>query len=148
MASRFVYVTYIRTTPQKLWQALTRPEFIRQYWFGVTLDTTWKKGAPWQMVFEDGTVTDAGEIVEIKPRERLVIKWRHELSPELKAEGFTRCTFEIAKERSATRLTITHESPRNNSKTIAAVAGGWPMILSGLKTLLETGSPLGLRLPS
>ena len=142
MSSRFVYVTYIRTTPEKLWQALTRPEFTRQYWFGITLDSAWTKGSPWKMTYPDGQVTDAGEILESDPPRHLVIKWRHELHPELKAEGFTRCTFEIVPEEDLTRLSVVHEIERDNSKTITAVSDGWPKILSNLKTLLETGEPL------
>lgn len=142
MSSKFVYVTYIRTTPQKLWSALTKPEFTKTYWFGVTLDCDWQAGSPWKMVYPDGTVTDAGEILEVEPERRLVIKWRHEMTPELKAEGFTRCTFDIVKEDEAVRLTVTHEAERDNSKTIAAVSGGWPTILSNLKSLLETGKPI------
>ena len=79
---RFVYVTYIRTTPNKLWEALLKPEFTRVYWFGVTLESDWKKGAPWRMVFSDGTIGDGGEVVEIEPQKRLVIRWRNERSPE------------------------------------------------------------------
>ena len=142
MSSTFVYVTYIRTTPAKLWEALTKPEFTRQYWFGVTLETEWKPGSPWKMVFADGTVSDAGEILEIEPEKRLVIKWRHEMTPALKKEGYTRCTFDIAPKEDSIQLTVTHETERDNSKTIEAVSGGWPKILSSLKTLLETGSPL------
>ena len=59
---RFVYVTFIRTTPEKLWEALLKPEFTKQYWFGVTLDSEWKKGSPWKMVFPNGNVTDSGEV--------------------------------------------------------------------------------------
>jgi len=143
MASRFVYVTYIRTTPTKLWDALTKPEFTRQYWFGVTLDCDWRVGSPWKMVFADGTISDTGEILEVEPKKRLVIKWRNEF-PEMKPEGFTRCVFDLAQEGDTMRLTVTHEIDLNKSKTIEAVSNGWPKVLSGLKTLLETGSTLAI----
>ncbi len=142
MSSRYVYVTYIRTTPQKLWDALTKPEFQKQYWFDIHQESEWKPGASWTMKFADGRVADAGEILEADPPRRAVIKWRHELRPELKAEGFGRCTYEIEPDGDVCRLTILHEIDVENSKLIEAVSGGWPRILSGLKTLLEGGAPL------
>jgi uncharacterized protein YndB with AHSA1/START domain len=137
--SSFVYVTYIRTTQEKLWEALTDPRFIRQYWFGVTIECSWKKGSAWKMVYPDGRVTDSGEILEIDPPRRMVIRWQNEWNPELKAEGPGRCTIELEPAGSAMRLTITHEIERPESKLITAVSGGWPRILSNLKSLLETG---------
>ncbi|HEY5290354.1 MAG TPA: SRPBCC family protein [Caulobacteraceae bacterium] len=140
--SRFLYVTYIRTTPQALWDALTQPEFTRAYWHGVSHVSTWEKGAPWKMVFPDGRVTDTGAVLEADPPRRLVLEWRNEFMPELKAEGFSRCTFEITADGDVARLAITHEIDVQPSKLIEAVSTGWPMILSSLKTLLETGKPL------
>jgi uncharacterized protein YndB with AHSA1/START domain len=136
---KFVYVTFIRTTPQKLWSALTDPDFTKQYWFGVHHETDWKAGSPWKLVFADGRVADAGEIVESSPPRRLVIKWRNEFKPELKAEGYSRCTIEIEPVNGAVKLTILHEIDAPGSKFIEAVSGGWPLILSNLKSLLETG---------
>jgi uncharacterized protein YndB with AHSA1/START domain len=144
-SDRFVYVTYIRTTPEKLWDALTKPEFTRAYWIGVTHETSWEPGAPWKLKFADGRIADAGEVVEIDKPRRLVLKWRNEFKPELKAEGYSRCTFEIeqAGERGETvKLTVTHEIDTPKSKFIEAVSGGWPIVLSGLKSLLETGNAL------
>src|ERR1700759_3325064 len=92
---QFVYVTYIRTTPEALWDALTEPEFTRSYWSGVWHDTTWEEGSSWKLMFPDGRVADAGEIVEVKRPHRLVLKWRNEFMPELKAEGFSTCVFEL-----------------------------------------------------
>ena len=94
--STFVYVTYIRTTPEKLWSALTSDvEFMKQYWFGVHCQSEWTPGSSWKMVYTDGTISDAGEIVEAQPPRRLVIRWRHQNKPELKAEGDSRCTLEL-----------------------------------------------------
>jgi uncharacterized protein YndB with AHSA1/START domain len=138
-ASTFVYVTFIRTTPEKLWSALTSPEFTKQYWFGMHQETAWKAGAPWQLVFADGRIADTGEIVEVDPPKRLVLRWRNEFKPELKAEGYSRCTVELEPIGTAVKLTITHEMDRSGSKFIQAVSGGWPRILSNLKSLLETG---------
>jgi uncharacterized protein YndB with AHSA1/START domain len=142
--SEFVYVTYIRTTPARLWQALTDPDFNRRYWFGIHCESDWRPGASWQMISSDGTVTDAGEILEAEPEKRLVIKWRNEFRPELKAEGYTRCSFDIAADGDTVKLTVIHQIDRAGSKTIEAVSGGWPMILSSLKSLLETGAALGI----
>jgi uncharacterized protein YndB with AHSA1/START domain len=137
--SRFVYVTFIRTTSAKLWEALTQPEFIRQYWFNTVVECSWQKGSPWKMARPDGSLTDTGEILEIDPPRRMVIRWQNEWKPELKAEGLSRCTIELEPVDKAVKLTITHEIDRPDSPFITAVSGGWPRILSNLKSLLETG---------
>ena len=139
-ASRFVYVTYIRTTPQRLWSALTSNEFIRQYWFGVIVESEWEVGASWRLILSDGRTADTGEIVEVEPGKKLVIRWRNEFKPELKAEGWSLCTMELEPVSTAVKLTVTHSMERDTSKFIEAVSGGWPQILSNLKSLLETGS--------
>jgi uncharacterized protein YndB with AHSA1/START domain len=139
--STFVYVTYIRTTPEKLWSALTRDvDFMKQYWFGTHCDSQWTPGSSWKMVSADGSVTDAGKIVEAEPPRRLVIRWQHQKKPELKAEGESLCTIELEPSGTAVKLSITHTIEREPSTLIAAVSGGWPKILSNLKSLLETGS--------
>ena len=139
--STFVYVTYIRTTPQKLWSALTTDsEFMKQYWFGVHCESRWRAGSEWKMVQGDGTISDAGEILEADPPHRLVIRWRHQKRPELEAEGDSLCTMELEAAAGAVRLSITHTIEREPSQLITAVSGGWPKILSNLKSLLETGS--------
>lgn len=137
----FVYVTYIRTTPEKLWEALTTPEFTRRYWYGCHQESDWKAGSSWKLVFADGRVADSGEVLEIDPPRRLVLKWRNEWRPEVKAEGFTHCTFEVEREGELVKLTITHEADRPH-KLIEAVSNGWPRVLSSLKSLLETGEGL------
>ena len=143
--SKFVYVTYIHTTAEKLWAALTTPEFTKQYWFGATLETDWKAGSPWQMKFADGRIADAGEVLESDPPRRFVLKWQHQLNPDLKAEGFSRCVFEIEEKDGVSKLSINHEiDVAEPSKFIAAVSGGWPKILSNLKSLLETGKTIGI----
>ena len=141
-ASQFVYVIYIRTTAEKLWEALTTPEFNRAFWFGTWQDCAWEKGASWKLTFPDGRIGDTGEVVEIDKPRRIVIKWRNEFRPELKAEGYSRCTFEIEQTGETAKLTVIHESDVPGSKLITAVSGGWPKILSGLKSLLETGAAL------
>jgi uncharacterized protein YndB with AHSA1/START domain len=139
--STFVYVTYIRTTPQRLWSALTDDvEFMKQYWFGVRCESQWTAGSSWKMVSPAGQILDSGEIVEADPPRRLVIRWQHQNKPELKAEGESRCTLELEAINTAVKLSITHSIERDPSKFIVAVAGGWPKIISNLKSLLETGS--------
>ena len=139
--STFVYVTYIRTTPEKLWSALTRDvDFMKQYWFGTHCDSQWTPGSSWKMVSPDGSVTDAGKIVEAEPPRRLVIRWQHQKKPELKAEGESLCTIELEPSGTAVKLSIIHTIEREPSTLITAVSGGWPKILSNLKSLLETGS--------
>jgi len=137
--SSFAYVTFIRTTPEKLWSALTDVNQMKEYWFGMHLKTEWKTGAEWQMLFPDGQVADTGEILELERPKRIRLKWRNEFRPELKAEGFAICTIEIEPYGDAVRLSITHTMERADSKFIQAVSGGWPKILSNLKSLLETG---------
>jgi len=139
--STFVYATYIRTTPERLWSALTEDtEFMKRYWFGMHCESEWRAGSSWKMISGDGHITDAGEIVEAEPPRRLVIRWRHEKSPDLKAEGESRCTMELEPNGPAVKLSITHTIEREPSKFIAAVSGGWPRIVSNLKSLVETGS--------
>jgi uncharacterized protein YndB with AHSA1/START domain len=87
-----------------------------------------------------GQILDAGEIIEAEPPRRLVIRWQHQNRPELKAEGDSFCTMELEPSGTAVRLSITHTIEREPSKLIAAVSGGWPKIISNLKSLLETGS--------
>lgn len=137
--SEFIYTIYIKTTPQKLWDALTNPEFIKQYWLGSHCESSWKAGSAWKLSFPDGQIADAGEIVESVPSKCLVIKWRNEWNPDFKAEGYSRCTFNIESVDGATRLTVTHGLDKESSKLIEAVSSGWPTVLSNLKSLLETG---------
>ena len=117
----------------------TDTEFMKQYWFGFHCVSKWTAGATWKMVTGDGTVCDSGEIIESHPPRRLVIRWRHEARPELKAEGDSLCTMELEASGSAVKLAITHTIEREASKLITAVSGGWPQILSNLKSLIETG---------
>jgi uncharacterized protein YndB with AHSA1/START domain len=138
--STFVYVTYIRTTPEALWSALTDAEYMKQYWFGTHCESQWTPGSSWKMVYPNGSITDAGEIVEADPPRRLVIRWQNQFKPELRAEGVSTCTMELEPCGTAVKLSITHSIEREPSKFIAAVSGGWPKIISNLKSLLETGA--------
>jgi uncharacterized protein YndB with AHSA1/START domain len=140
--SRFVYVTYIRTTPAKLWRALMDPEFTRQYWAATWQESEWKPGASWRIMIPDGRVADTGKVLEIEPERRLVLSWRNEFKPELRAEGYSRLTYEIEQQGESVKLTVIHEMDKPGSKFIEAVSNGWPHILASLKSLLETGESL------
>jgi uncharacterized protein YndB with AHSA1/START domain len=136
--STFKYVTYIRTTPEKLWHALTSTEAIKKYWFGMRVDGDWKVGSTWRMFYDD-SLMDSGEILESVSQKRLVRSWLNEWKPELKSEGSSLCVYEMEPMGESVKLTITHSMERLNSKFIEAVSEGWPMCLSNLKSLLEMG---------
>ena len=139
---RFVYVTFIRTTPEKLWDALTKSEFTRKYWFGSSLDSTWGPGASWQLKTPDGGLTDSGKVVEIDRPRRLVLSWKHERFPEMRDDENASATFELEPQGDVVKFTVTHESDKKDSKLIKGVSGGWPIILASLKSLLETGDSI------
>ena len=140
--SEFVYVTFIRTTTEKLWQSLLEPEFTKQFWFGMWQECEWKPGAPWKVFMPDGRVADSGEVLDVEPNRRLVLRWRNELFPEMTAEGYSRMTYLLEQNGDIVKFTVTHQMDKSDSKFIKAVSGGWPIILSSLKTFLETGESL------
>jgi uncharacterized protein YndB with AHSA1/START domain len=141
-ASRFVYVTFIRTTAETLWNALTQPAFTQQYWVGTRQESTWTPGASWKSFAPDGRLIDEGEIREADRPRRLVLTWRNQLFPRMHAEGYSRLTYELEPTGDTVKLTLTHEMDVPESALIDAVAKGWPGILASLKSLLETGEPL------
>jgi uncharacterized protein YndB with AHSA1/START domain len=139
--STFAYVTYIGTTPEQLWSAVTHDvELMKQYWFGTHCESGWTAGSSWKHVSGDGQILDVGEIVEAEPPRRLMIRWRNQNKPELEAEGESLCAMELERSGTAVKLSISHTIERDASKLIAAVSGGWPKVVSNLKSLLETGS--------
>jgi uncharacterized protein YndB with AHSA1/START domain len=140
--SEFVYVTYIRTSAGKLWRALMEPEFTRKFWHNTVQESDWKAGSAWRIVKPDGSTADSGEVLEVVPPRRLVLKWQNQMFPEMTAEGFSRLTYELEEAGDAVKLTLTHEMEKSGSKLIDAVRGGWPRILASLKSLLETGESL------
>jgi uncharacterized protein YndB with AHSA1/START domain len=135
----FIYTTYIKTTPEEVWAAITNPEFSRQYWVdGITSD--WTKGSKWQHVSDDGkhTVLVSGEVLESVPPNRLVLTWA---DPSDTTDD-SHVTFEIEAIEDMVRLNVIHSSFKAGSKMAGKVAVGWPRVLSSLKSLLETGKPL------
>ena len=140
--SEFVYVTYIRTTAEKLWRALIEPEFTRKFWADTVQECDWKVGSSWKIVIPDGRVADMGEVVEVDPPRKLVLTWQNHLFPEMTAEGFSRLTYELEANGETIKLTLKHTMEKKDSKLVKAVSNGWPSILASLKSLLETGESL------
>jgi uncharacterized protein YndB with AHSA1/START domain len=137
----FVYVTYIETTPEKLWQALTDPDFTERYWFGVRLRSDWKIGSAFEMVRKDGSVSDAGKVVEYDPPRRLAYTFVN-LSDEYKGEPPALATFTLQSHGKLVKLTVTQQGFKKGGKFLAGISQGWPAILSSLKSLLERGHAL------
>jgi uncharacterized protein YndB with AHSA1/START domain len=123
-----------------VWSALTDAQLMRQYWFGVHGESQWTAGDSWKNVSPQGHVLDSGEIAAAEAPRHLAIRWQNQFKPELHAEGESLCTLELQPVGTATRLSITHSIDHAPSKFIEAVAGGWPKVVSNLKSLLETGS--------
>lgn len=140
--SKFLYVTYIRTTADKLWDALTNKELMKRYWFNMHQESDWREGSSWEMKDSKGEVWDSGTILESQKPHKLVISWQHQHNSVARDEGFSRMTYLIETAGPLVKLTVAHESDVENSDLIVKVSGGWPMILSSLKSMLETGEEL------
>jgi uncharacterized protein YndB with AHSA1/START domain len=136
---RFIYVTYISTKPAQLWDALSDRKLTRQYWEHDNV-SDWKRGSRWEhrRPDEKGTVDVAGKIIECEPNRRLVVTWAAPDTDE-DEQGASRVTFELEPVADSVRLRLTHEGIGPEA---FAGSGGWPAVLSSLKTLMETGRPL------
>jgi uncharacterized protein YndB with AHSA1/START domain len=139
----FVYVTYIETTPEKLWEALTSSEFSRRYWFDTELQSDFKVGSPFALVM-NGTTTDVGEILESDRPRRLSYTFHHVLNEEARKEPPTRVVFSLERHGNLVKLTLTHEGFAVGSRLLDGISKGWPAILSSLKSLLESGTALSI----
>ncbi len=137
----FVYTTYIKTTPEKLWHALTDTKFTLSYWFGCSLHSDWKVGSPMQM-HRSGKVVNECVILESDPPHRLVYSWLSVFDPEMIKEQPSRVTFTLEPDGTSVKLTVMHQGFAEDSKTLPSISGGWPLVLSSLKSILETGKPL------
>jgi uncharacterized protein YndB with AHSA1/START domain len=136
-----VFEIYIKTTPERLWEAITSSEMRQKYSFGVGVDSDWQAGSGYKAVHPGaGIAISEGENVEVDPPRRLVQTFTALWSDEVKAEGPSRVTWEIEQVEDSCRLTVIHDELREGAN--GELYGGWPMILSGLKTLLETGELL------
>ena len=137
----FAYVTYIKTTPEKLWHALTDREFSHKYWMDCTLTSDWKAGS--RMTMErGGELTNECVILESDPPHRLSYSWLSIFDEDMKKEQPSRVTFVIEPRGEMVKLVVTHEDFAEGSRTLQSVSSGWPMVLSSLKSILETGNPL------
>ena len=135
-----VFEIYIKTTPERLWEAITDPEMRAKYSFGVKTQSDWTPGSSYNSSVPGVIDIAAGENLEVDPPRRLVQSFTALWSDEVKSEGASRVTWEIEPVGSSCRLTVTHDQLREGANS--ELYGGWPMILSGLKTLLETGDLL------
>lgn len=138
----FVYVTYIASTPDKVFEAIIKPEIARRYW-GHENVSDWTPDARWEHVRADDarTVELVGEVVEISPPSRLVITWAAASQADNPA-GYSRVTFDIVEYEDMVRLTVTHDELEAGSGMATGISKGWPIVLSSLKSLLETGKGL------
>ncbi|MEP6668364.1 MAG: SRPBCC family protein [Chthoniobacter sp.] len=139
---KFVYVTHINTTPEKLWDALTNPDFTQQYWGGRRVQSDWTVGASIKHLKADGAVELRGEVLQAEPPRLLSYTFLTAAGDRVPDEKATRVTFEITTAFGVTKLTIVHDGFEPDSKLIFEISNGWQAILSSLKTLLETGAPL------
>ena len=137
---KLVYTTYIRSTPKEVWAAITKPEFTRQYWGGHANVSDWKKGSKWEHVTagEKPEAWITGKVLESNPPKRLVLSWA---DPDDLADK-SRVTFELETIKDSVCLTVTHDQFEADSPMPGKVNGGWPRVLSSLKSFLETGKGL------
>jgi uncharacterized protein YndB with AHSA1/START domain len=136
-----VFEIYIKTTPERLWEAITDPELRRRYSFGIGVESDWTPGSRYEGITPAApTAMVEGENIEVDPPRRLVQSFNALWSDEIKAEGTSRVTWEIEQVEDSCRLTVVHDQLSDGANS--ELFGGWPMILSGLKTLLETGENL------
>jgi uncharacterized protein YndB with AHSA1/START domain len=135
--SDFIYTTYIKTTPEKVWQAITNPEFTRQYWVNENI-SDWKKGSEWKHVTPEGGVKVVGKVLESNPPKRLVMSWA---GVENKADE-SQVVFDISVVDDLVKLDVVHT--KLSADMGGKVSGGWPLVLSSMKSFLETGKALDI----
>jgi uncharacterized protein YndB with AHSA1/START domain len=139
-----VYQVFIKATPEQVWDAITKPEFTTRYFYGSELESSFEPGAHYvQWAPERERVWVEGEVLESQPPRRLVHTWLSLFDDESAQEQPSRVSWDIEpQEGGVTKLTVVHDQLEASPKTAASVSGGWSYVLSGLKTLLETGKPL------
>jgi uncharacterized protein YndB with AHSA1/START domain len=139
---KFVYVTYIATTPEKLWEALTSGDFTEKYWFGSRIDSDWKVGSPFKIHTGVADKDWQGQVLECDSPRLLSYKFRVLGS----SEHFSRVVFQLEPHGPVVKLTLTHdELDEKDDKFYTGISRGWPAVLSNLKSLLEGGQPLAPR---
>ena len=135
---KLVYTMFIRSTPKKTWEAISKPKFARQYWAGMSNVSDWKRGSKWEHHSPEFEVWITGEVLECEPPRRLMLTWAD--PDDLKDKS--RVTFEIEKVGKSVCLTVTHDQFKAGSKMAGKVSWGWPRVLSSMKSFLETGKGL------
>lgn len=141
-APHHVYEVYIRTSADKLWQAITRPEFTRDYFYGTLVESTWEPGSKIVYKYPDGTIAADGEVLEVEPNKRLVHTFNATWDESVTPDSPNRVTYTIEPMGAVCRLIVEHDEFAGETATYKSVSGGLSIILNGLKTLLETGEPL------
>jgi uncharacterized protein YndB with AHSA1/START domain len=139
----FIYVSYIETTPEALWEALTSSAFTTRYWWDTSLISDWKVGSPISLVLK-GKTTDVGEILIADRPRRLAYTFHHILNEAALKERPSRVSFALEPHGKLVKLTLTHEGFAGDSVVYDGISKGWPAILSSLKSLLETGEALDI----
>jgi uncharacterized protein YndB with AHSA1/START domain len=142
----FVYTTYIETTAEKLWHALTDGDFTERYWFGHRVASDWKAGSSYRFA-KQGAPTIEGKVLVVDPPKRLAYSW-DSCSPEAQRERTSRVTFDLEPRGKVIKLTVTHDELDERGVTLRNISGGWPMVLSSLKSLLENGQTLMIDPPT
>jgi|SRR5450432_1934464 len=138
---KFSYVSYIKTTPEELWEALTGSEFTRQYWMGNRVESDWRPGSSVKFIAPDGRLVLMGKVLDCEKPKVLSFTWSYQIDEAMRAEKPSRVTFRLerfAPNSELVKLTVTHDEFPDNSLVFPQISSGWPMVLSGLKTLLET----------
>lgn len=138
---QFVYTTYIQTTPEELWEALTNGEFTQKYWCGFRIESDWKVGSPLKLYAPDGTLAHSDKVLRADYPKVLSYGWKP-LMKNVPDEAPSIVTFEIEPKEDVVKLTVTHYDFPENSKILPMISRGWPLVLSSLKTILESGKPL------
>jgi uncharacterized protein YndB with AHSA1/START domain len=136
----FVYTTYIETTAEKLWHALTDGDFTERYWFGHRIASDWKVGSAYGFTNQGKPMVEGKVLVSDPPR-RLAYTW-YNRKEEAKGEGTSRVTFDLEPRGNVVKLTVTHDELGEDGKTLRDISGGWPLVIASLKSMLETGKPL------
>jgi uncharacterized protein YndB with AHSA1/START domain len=142
----FVYTTYIETTAEKLWQALTDGDFTERYWFGHRATSDWKAGSLYQFT-KEGAAILAGKVLVSDPPKRLAYSWNC-CSPDARDERTSRVTFDLEPRGKVIKLTVTHDELDERGVTLRNISAGWPMVIASLKSVLETGHVLDIAPPT